>query len=223
MASTLRSEHASARTYLAEAESSARPGGGPDGNERLTAGAAVVLFVLLAVEGVTILFLRPLFSVHVFVGMLLIPPVALKVGSTGWRFLRYYGRDAEYRRKGPPLLPMRLLAPVVVASTIGVFATGVALLVVGPAGGLVLGLHKASFVIWLVATGIHVLTYLRRVPSLALADWRRPRPRAAAVGGSFGRRLLLAGTLVAGLILALATLRYAQPWTHWLAVFRGDG
>ena len=56
---------------------------GVDGNERLTAGAAVVLFVLLAVEGVTIVFLRPLFSVHVFVGMLLIPPVALKLGSTG--------------------------------------------------------------------------------------------------------------------------------------------
>ena len=143
------------------------PSGGADGNERLTAGAAVVLFVLLAVEGVTIVFLRPLFSVHVFVGMLLIPPVALKLGSTGWRFFRYYTGRQEYVRKGPPLLPLRLLAPVVVLSTLAVFATGVALLVVGPRGGVVLGLHKASFVVWLVATGIHVLAYLTRVPKLA--------------------------------------------------------
>ena len=188
--------------------------GGADGNERLTAGAAVVLFVLLAVEGVTIVFLRPLFSVHVFVGMLLIPPVALKLGSTGWRFFRYYTGRQEYVRKGPPLLPLRLLAPVVVLSTFAVFATGVTLLVVGPRGGIVLGLHKASFVVWLVATGIHVLVYLVRVPKLAAADWRPQRPQ---LGGTSARRGLLAGSIVAGAILAIATIQYAQPWLHWIA------
>ncbi|HYA09498.1 MAG TPA: hypothetical protein VEG24_07895 [Gaiellaceae bacterium] len=195
------------------------PGGGADGNERLTAGAAVVLFVLLAVEGVTIVFLRPLFSVHVFVGMLLIPPVALKVVSTGWRFVRYYTGRQEYVRKGPPLLPLRLLAPVVLLSTVALFASGVALLVVGPGGGIVLGLHKASFAVWLVATGIHVLAYLTRVPKLAAADWRRPR--RPQLGGSGARRGLLAGSIVAGTILAVTTLQYAQPWLHWIAVFRG--
>ena len=194
------------------------PSGGADGNERLTAGAAVVLFVLLAVEGVTIVFLRPLFSVHVFVGMLLIPPVALKLGSTGWRFFRYYTGRQEYVRKGPPLLPLRLLAPVVVLSTLAVFATGVALLVVGPGGGIVLGLHKASFVVWLVATGIHVLAYLARVPNLAAADWRPHRPQ---LGGTSARRGLLAGSIVAGAILAIATIQYAQPWLHWMATFHG--
>jgi hypothetical protein len=194
-----------------------RRSGGPDGNERLTAAAAAMLFLLLAAEGVTIVFLRPLFSAHVFIGMLLIPPVALKLASTGWRFARYYGNDPEYRRKGPPLLPLRLLAPLVVASTVAVFGTGVALLVVGPAGGIVLGLHKASFAVWLVATGIHVLAYLARVPALATSDWRRRRSGEAAVGAALGRRLLLAGTLVAGAILAVATVRYAQPWVHWIA------
>lgn len=202
-----------------------RRGGGVDGNERLTAATAVALVLLLAVEGVTILFLRPLFSVHVFVGMLLIPPVALKLGSTGWRFYRYYSGNREYVRRGPPLLPLRLLAPLVVASTIGVFATGVALLVVGPAGGIVLGLHKASFAVWLVTTGIHVLAHLRRIPDLVLADWRgRRMPRERAVPGTFARQVLLAGALVAGAILAIATVRYAQPWVQWLATFRGhDG
>ena len=192
--------------------------GGIDGNERLTAATAVALILLLAAEGVTILFLRPLFSAHVFIGMLLIPPVALKLGSTGWRFLRYYTGHGEYARRGPPLLPLRLLAPLVVVSTLGVFATGVALLVVGPAGGIVLGLHKASFAVWLVTTGIHVLAHLRRIPELVLADWRgRVVPRERAVPGTFRRQLLLATALVAGAILAVATVRYAQPWVQWLA------
>jgi hypothetical protein len=196
--------------------------GGVEGNDRLTAASGAVLFLLLAAEGVTILFIRPLLSAHVFVGMLLIPPVALKLGSTGWRFLRYYTGSRAYRAKGAPLLPLRMLAPLVVASTLALFATGVALLVVGPGRGFVLGLHKASFVVWLVATGIHVLVYLWRVPKLALADWRPGE--AAGVGGSFARRTLLAGALVVGVVLALFTVRYAQPWVHWVGVFHGhDG
>jgi hypothetical protein len=185
--------------------------GGPDGNERLTAAAAVVLLLLLAGEGVTIVFIRPLISAHVFIGMLLIPPVALKLASTGWRFSRFYAGAREYRAKGPPLLPLRLLAPVVVASTIAVLATGLALLATGPRSGFLVGLHKASFVVWLVATGIHVLAYVRRVPRLTVADWRS----GDAVAGSFARKALLAAAIVTGAILALATVRYAQPWAHW--------
>jgi hypothetical protein len=195
--------------------------GGPDGNERLTAASGAVLFLLLAAEGVTILSIRQLLSPHIFIGMLLLPPVALKLGSTAWRFARYYGGARPYREKGPPLLPLRLLAPVVVLSTVAVFATGIALLVVGPGGGIVLGLHKASFVVWLVATGIHVLAYLARVPRLAAADWR---PHAPRVDGVLARRMLLAGGVVAGAILAVATTRYAGPWLHWATTFRGhDG
>ena len=202
-----------------------RGGGGIDGNERLTAVTAVALILLLAAEGVTILFLRPLFSAHVFIGMLLIPPVALKLASTGWRFFRYYSGNRPYVRRGPPLLPLRLLAPLVVASTIGVFATGVALLVVGPAGGIVLGLHKATFAIWLVTTGAHVLAHVRKLPALVLADWRVARvPRMRSVPGGSVRQILLALSIVLGAILAVATIRYATPWIHWIAVNRGgDG
>jgi hypothetical protein len=186
--------------------------GGPDGNERLTAASGAVLFLLLAAEGVTILSIGQLLSPHVFIGMLLIPPVALKLASTGWRFARYYRGTPEYREKGPPLLPLRLLAPVVVASTVAVFATGVALLVLGPSGrGLVLTLHKASFIVWIAATGVHVLAYVRRVPGLAFADWR---PRASAVSGAPARRLLIGGAVAAGAILAVTTVQYASPWLH---------
>ena len=113
---------------------------------------------------------------------------------------------------------MRLLAPLVVASTVVLFATGVALIAFGPSGGLVLGLHKASFVVWLVTTGVHVLGYVWRVPALTAADWSRAGKRAVA--GSFLRRTLLALTLVVGVVLALATVKYAAPWHHFQG---GDG
>jgi hypothetical protein len=170
----------------------------------------VVLFLLLAAEGVTILSIRPLLSAHVFIGMLLIPPVAVKLGSTSWRFVRYYRGSRPYVEKGPPLLPLRLLAPVVVVSTIAVFGTGIGLLVRGPGGGLLLGLHKASFVVWLVATGIHVLAYIGRVPRLGFADWRK----GSRLEGAGIRRVLLGAAIAAGAILAVATVQYARPWVH---------
>ncbi len=59
-----------------------------ESNARLTGSAAAVLLLLLAIEGVTVLRVRALLTLHVFIGMLLVPPVLLKVGSTTWRFVR---------------------------------------------------------------------------------------------------------------------------------------
>ncbi len=56
--------------------------------------------MLLLVIGLTILRIRQLISVHLFVGLLLIGPVALKMASTGYRFMRYYSGNRVYRRKG---------------------------------------------------------------------------------------------------------------------------
>src|SRR6476646_9452165 len=141
--------------------------GGVEGNERLTAATAVLLIALLAVEGITLLFLGRLLSVHVFVGMLLIPPVLLKLGATGYRFTRYYQRRREYTVKGPPPPIMRfLVAPALVLSTIGVLGTG-ALMIAFGRRGMIIGLHTASFVVWAFAFGIHFLGYLPRLPRLA--------------------------------------------------------
>src|SRR5436305_9445058 len=92
-------------------------------NERLTALSSAVLFVLLGLIGITVLRVRGLLPQHLFLGFVLIPPLAVKMASTGYRFVRYYLGDAPYRRAGPPQLYLRLLAPVVVLSTIGVFVT----------------------------------------------------------------------------------------------------
>jgi hypothetical protein len=184
--------------------------GGPAGNGRLTALTACVLLVLLAVEGATLLSLRSLISWHILVGLLLVPPVALKLGSTGYRFARYYGGAAAYVEAGPPPLWRRLLGPVVVLSTVGLFGTGVALAVLGPGAPLVLGLHKVSFVVWLGAMSLHVLAHALHLPGLTAPDLRG----GEGVGGSRLRLGLVAGAIVAGAMLVLAGLPLVAPWAH---------
>jgi hypothetical protein len=51
--------------------------GGAEGNERLTVMTGAVLLILLAVECYTILRIGRLLTLHVFLGMLLLGPVAL--------------------------------------------------------------------------------------------------------------------------------------------------
>jgi len=59
--------------------------GGAVGNEELTVAAGILLIVLLAALGVTIVRIGQLLSVHMFIGLLLVPPVGLKMASTGYR------------------------------------------------------------------------------------------------------------------------------------------
>jgi hypothetical protein len=184
-------------------------GRGPTGNSRLTATTGVILLVLVAIEGLTLVSLRPLLSAHVFVGMLLIPPIALKLGSAGYRFARYYTRDNAYVVAGPPQLLLRALGPFVILATIALFGSGVAMLAVGPDQGWIVNLHKASFIAWLIVTGVHVLGHILHLPGLAAADFRAPRERRS---GSLLRQGAVAAALVSGLVLAIATLQYAAPW-----------
>lgn len=189
--------------------------GGTEGNARLTAVTGVVLLVLLAALGITILRIHPLLEEHMFLGMLLIGPVALKMGSTGYRFARYYTAEPRYRRKGPPEIAMRLLAPLVVLSTVVVFASGVALMLVGPSSrDVLLPVHKVSFFVWLAATGLHVLGHLAELPrvlaptdtGLAALEERR--------AGRGGRALALSGMLVAGLVLGIVSISQFGAWVN---------
>jgi hypothetical protein len=197
-------------------------GGGTGGNERLTAAAGGVLFVLLAVLGVTIVRLRPLLSEHLFVGMLLVPPVLLKMGSTGYRFARYYTGDRSYRRKGAPPAALRALAPLVVLGTVVVFASGVALLYIGPSSrSALLPLHKVSFIAWLVFTSLHVLGHLPGLGALLRADY-------GGIGGGdtngrAGRALALSGALVAGVVLAILAVPEFAPWLHSMSILHHEG
>jgi hypothetical protein len=186
---------------------------GPERNARLTALTGAVLLVLLAIEGVTLLSLRSMLSWHIFVGVLVIPVIALKLGSTGYRFFRYYTRRPEYVRAGPPHPLLRVLGPVVVLSTVVLLGTGIALIVVGPGGGLALTLHQASFVVWLAALGAHVLGHLGRLLAFG-ADVSS----AGGLGESRWRLLLVAGAVVVGAVAAVVVLPHGAPWLHWMRV-----
>ena len=195
----------------------ARGTGGTAGNERLTAATGATLLVLFAAEGVTILSVHRLLTLHFFVGMLLIGPVLLKIGSTCYRFARYYTGARPYVSKGPPAPLLRLLGPVVVLTSCGVIGTGVMLAVAGPGPGPWLFLHKAMFVLWFGAMTIHVLAYLPRLGRLAAAGWRGRRlgnsgRRGAVVGGGPARLVMLAAALCAGVVLATVTVHLASPW-----------
>jgi hypothetical protein len=189
--------------------------GGAAGNERLTALTGMVLLVLLAAEGVTILSVRRLLTLHFFLGMLLIGPVVLKACSTSYRFVRYYTGAAAYRRKGPPAPLMRLLGPVVLLTSVAVIGTGVMLALTGPGGRMWLLLHKASFVLWFGAMTVHVLVYVWRLPHLARGDLagRAGRRASEVLAGRAARWLLLTASVLAGLLLAVLTIHRAGAWT----------
>jgi hypothetical protein len=195
---------------------------GPPGNERLTTSVGLVLLVLLGIETLTTLALHSYLPEHIFLGLLLIPPVALKLGSTGWRFLRYYTNNRPYRLEGPPRLFLRVLAPFLVASTLTLFGSGVALIIVGHGGGPLLQLHAVSFAVWGVLIAIHTVAYLARVLRVGPADWRRHATRVVA--GTRSRRAALLGALLAGVVLALATYPAQQSWlNHRHEHQHGDG
>ncbi len=186
-------------------------GAGADGvlaNERLTASLGVVLLVLFAAEGLTILLhVKSTLPTHVFIGMLLVPPVALKVATTSYRFSRYYLGDPAYVDRGPPMWVLRLVGPFVVLTSVAVLATGVADTVLDPRPTWVELGHKASFVLWFGCMTIHVLGHLRETPAMASADWRGTR----RVGGRGVRVALIAGSLGLGVLLGLWSLQWALP------------
>lgn len=183
-------------------------GGGTAGNERLTSLNGALLLVLLAALGITILRIGQLMWPHLFLGLLLLGPVAVKMASTGYRFIRYYTHDPAYRSKGPPQVALRAIAPLVVTTTAIVFISGVLLLVDGPSSrSALLPIHKVSFIVWGVFTGLHVLGHLpRMLPAL------RDAPSDSSPGAA-GRWITLAGAVVAGLILAIALIPQFGPWT----------
>jgi hypothetical protein len=187
--------------------------GGTEGNELLTAVTGGVLILLLAVIGVTIISLTRLLWVHLFVGMLLLGPVVLKLSSTGYRFIRYYTANPRYRRKGPPPLPLRLIAPIVVLTTLVVFASGVALLFIGPSSrGTLLQIHKVSFFVWVGFMTIHVLAHLPTVARALGISYTGSPERGPTVAGRGGRGLALLGALGAGVVLAVLVIPQFAPW-----------
>lgn len=181
----------------------------PAQNERLTALDGLLLFVLLAAIAVTILDIRTWLGAHYLVGFLLIPPLTLKLGSTGYRLLRYYSGSRPYRVAGaPPLLLRFVVAPVLVVSTFIVFASGIELWLFGLRFGSVWILaHTLSAVVMMFAVAAHSVAHLGRSFDIARHEVGSGR------GGDFSRQSLVVASLAAGAVLAIASLTYASPFS----------
>ena len=189
--------------------------GGIAGNERLTAAAGVLLIVLLAALGVTILRIRPLIWPHLFLGLALIGPVALKLGSTGYRFARYYSGNAVYRERGAPptrcaCWPRWWCSPRSRSSPPAWRSCSW-----GPASsGTLRGLHKASFIAWVSVTAIHVLAHMGDLSRTLLTRSEGRLQYNPLAAGRAGRTISLAGALLAGLVLAIVLIPHFGAWSQ---------
>lgn len=183
----------------------------PAGNQRLTAMTGTVLLVLFVAECLTLLDLGHWLTLHVFLGMLLLGPACLKIGSTLWRFTRYYTGSAAYVRRGPPAPLQRVTGPFVILTTVAVLGSGIMLIVEGggPGGWRWIQWHRLAFLVWAFVMIIHLASYLPKLPRMlsGRADAARRLLAARAT-----RWLLLCGSLAAGLGLAFATYHLSGNW-----------
>lgn len=178
-----------------------------DANERMTVLAGLLLLPLLGVEMFTVLSVRRMLPIHIAVGLWLVPLVAVKMASTGYRMVMYYVRNHDYFSAGPPALLPRLLAPTVVATTVALFGSGTILWAAGPAGrDPWLSIHKVSFVFWASFTGVHVLIHLRRTLTDGLAEI------GSSGQGRNARKGLAMGALLVGLVVGVVGAGRGPAW-----------
>jgi len=190
---------------------------GVEANRRLTAvsGSVLVLLLTLVVLSGLVFGWSP--ALHYFLGFAAIPLTLLKLASTGWRFLGYYVvRSRRYRSAGPPSPLPRLLAPVVVASGVAAFVTGVVLFFQGTDRGTVASLHTDSAVVFILAVLLHAAIHLRTTWRVTIDDVHPTGGGTAtlALRGVTTRRALVVGACVAGLVLAVALV----GGYHWTLV-----
>jgi hypothetical protein len=108
-------------------------------------------------------------------------------------------------------LMLRLIAPIVVLSTLALFVTGLELWAFGLRfGSIWVAAHKLSFVVWLPFTLFHAFSYFNKSADAAAAELS-----GKARQGALAPRSLLVGSLVAGVVLALASLVYASPFVYF--------
>lgn len=195
--------------------------GGPAGNAILTAWTGLSLLVLGVAELLTLFDVRGLITWHIAIGALLVPPALVKIGSTGWRILRYYRRNPPYLEAGPPATAMRLLGPLVVVSTVALLGSGIVLVLLGEQQSRqpivsTLGfrvdwitVHQATFAVWAVATGLHLLGRIVLALQLTVrADRTRPVP------GRIRRVTLLGVATVTAAVLAFLLIGAEGTWGH---------
>jgi hypothetical protein len=177
-------------------------------NQRLTAINGAVLFFLLAAIVATVLNISRFLTAHYVLGLLLAPPVVLKLGSTGYRVFRYYTGSAAYRLAGPPPIVLRFMTgPVLVVASVVTLATGVELWLVGLRFGSSWAIaHTVGAVVMLVAVAAHLVGHTR-MSGAALKD----EVLQGRKGGISPASVVLA-CLIVGALLAISVFVYPSPF-----------
>jgi hypothetical protein len=184
------------------------------GNARLTALTGITLLVLFMAEIVTVILgVSRVLTAHVAIGLALTPVVLLKIGSTGWRFVKYYRGDRAYVRRGAPPTYLRILSPVLIAATVILLASGM-LAFAGPhwLHGAALTTHKTIFYPWLLIFIVHTAAHFAEAMRLAVTDLlARSRARLVEIRT---RRYMLAAVLTAGAVLAVVLAGHTGDYLH---------
>ncbi|MGH7912948.1 MAG: hypothetical protein ACREOV_14620, partial [Candidatus Dormibacteraceae bacterium] len=212
----------------------------PRANRYLTATLGMVLSCLLILQVASAAFFAlldlnlarpagPIFDlvhpVHFFVGFLLMPLIALKLLSTGWRFGLYYLGNHGYHLAGPPTGVARLLAPIFVISAIVLFVSGVEQWsFLNQFIGWWAQLHLISAGVFVASLILHLLLNGRTANREAGRDLAPATPDRPVEPGRVSRRLVIGGGLLAGLGLALTSSGWPFPQLQWLPAQKvGDG
>ena len=216
------SENAVVAPVLAEALGKApldepiEPGtGGPAGNGRLTAILGALLVVGMSAQLLTVIDVRGLISWHFGIGVSLVALVVAKVGSTGYKMVRYYTGSPQYQRMGPPPLVLRLMGPLLILTAAVALWSGINLALVGADAGrttlvTVLGqrvdwvsIHQVATWTWVGVVAVHLLA--RFVPMVRRL--RRPN-----IPGMVWRGLVIALTLAGAVLAAKWGLDHVGVW-----------
>ena len=226
------------------------PTAGVGGNARLTAVTGVILLALLVLEIASAVFffllaanlaalggpaydvIRP---VHFFVGFMLMPLIAIKLISTGYRFSRYYLRDRAYHEAGPPRPVPRVIAPILIGSSVTLFASGVEMWSFRNQFGYAwTAIHNTSAVVFTVTLAVHIVVHVRNAHRTAAAELAgTPIPVAGVrseeqvrepLGGAVTRRSVLGGGLAFGAVLGVGASGFpVASWAFLQPMRPGNG
>jgi hypothetical protein len=155
---------------------------------------------------------RSVLTLHIAIGLALVPLVVLKLASTTWRMVSYYRHDRDYRIKGPPTPMLRVLGPLLAGLTIALLASGI-VLALGPhsAYGAALFVHKKIFYFWLGAFALHTVAHLASAMRLTYQDLTE---RLLSVAGGQYRLAAVLGCLALGVVLGLALSGHGPVYLH---------
>ena len=190
-----------------------KPPSRAEANARLTGTAGIVILILLLAELVTVVLgAASVLSLHVAIGLILVPAVLVKLASTSWRMVSYYLGAVAYEHRGPPPTLARVLGPILSLAIVLVLASGGAL-ILGPSSlhRTVLQVHKVTSYLALILIVAHLAMHLAQALRLAARDWVNRRGMNLL---DRARWTVIVGSVLLGALFALTFAGHAEPYLH---------